>query len=256
MKKLVVQIYEIQTPAEAEAMLKLGVDHIGSVILSESDWKKTEIRDTVRVTQQSGARSSLIPLFSNRETVCRLLDYYHPDIIHFCDTLPKSDGDDKGRIERLLRLQAELKEQYSDVKIMRSVPISPNGGDYPSLAMAERFAPVSDYFLTDTLLSAADEAHDDDQPVQGFVGITGQPCSWETAAELVRTSRIPVILAGGISPENVADGIRKTFPAGVDSCTRTNAVDSDGRPIRFLKDRRKVAELVKKVRQVEKEIPS
>jgi len=30
---MIVQIYEIQTPSEAEAMIHLGVDHIGSVIL-------------------------------------------------------------------------------------------------------------------------------------------------------------------------------------------------------------------------------
>ena len=28
-----IQLYEIQTPAEAEALIALGVDHIGSVIL-------------------------------------------------------------------------------------------------------------------------------------------------------------------------------------------------------------------------------
>ena len=34
MKKIVVQIYEIQRPREAEKMIELGVDHLGSVILN------------------------------------------------------------------------------------------------------------------------------------------------------------------------------------------------------------------------------
>jgi phosphoribosylanthranilate isomerase len=64
------------------------------------------------------------------------------------------------------------------------------------------FGPVSDYFLTDTLLTDGSGAAD--QPVDGFVGITGTTCDWKIAAELVRISPMPVILAGGISPENVS----------------------------------------------------
>jgi phosphoribosylanthranilate isomerase len=92
----------------------------------------------------------------------------------------------------------------------------------------------------------------DNQPVQGFVGITGEICDWVTARKLVRTSRIPVILAGGISPQNVMQGIQQVRPAGVDSCTRTNAHDKTGKPIRFKKDLVKVKQLVERVRAAEK----
>ena len=71
------------------------------------------------------------------------------------------------------------------------------------------------------------------------------------AARLVRQSRIPVILAGGISAENAVSGIHKVHPAGIDSCTRTNAVDKRGAPIRFQKDLEKVRQLVNNVRQYE-----
>jgi phosphoribosylanthranilate isomerase len=64
--------------------------------------------------------------------------------------------------------------------------------------------------------------------------------------------RIPVILAGGISPDNVAEGIRRVRPAGVDSCTRTNALDKKGVPIRFKKDLQQVRRLVSAVRETEK----
>jgi phosphoribosylanthranilate isomerase len=80
--------------------------------------------------------------------------------------------------------------------------------------------------------------------VAGFVGITGLTCDWSVAAELVAKSRIPVILAGGISPENVAEGMLQVRPFGVDSCTCTNAVDECGRPIRFKKDPARVKALV------------
>ncbi|MGD8657566.1 MAG: hypothetical protein PVG28_15715, partial [Desulfobacterales bacterium] len=61
----------------------------------------------------------------------------------------------------------------------------------------------------------------------------------------------PVILAGGISPQNAAEGIHQVRPDGVDSCTQTNLHDENGRPIRFKKDLSKVKQLVEQVRQTE-----
>ena len=89
------------------------------------------------------------------------------------------------------------------------------------------------------------------QPVDGFVGITGQTCHWETARELVACSETPVILAGGLGPDNVAEAVRRVRPAGVDSCTRTNRVDEDGRPLRFQKDMVRVRRFVEEARSAE-----
>ena len=46
MEKTVIQIYEVQDPTEAQALIGLGIDHIGSVITSEDDWKVPIIKDT------------------------------------------------------------------------------------------------------------------------------------------------------------------------------------------------------------------
>ena len=83
------------------------------------------------------------------------------------------------------------------------------------------------------------------------MGITGKTCNWDVAAQLVQSSLIPVILAGGITPDNVFDGIMQVMPAGVDSCTGTNALDSKGRSIRFKKDLEKVKHMVDEVRRAE-----
>ena len=122
------------------------------------------------------------------------------------------------------------------------------------LELSRKFEPYSDFFLTDTMLVDQSGMADDRQPVQGFVGITGQTCNWNAAANLKTASRIPVILAGGVSPANVYDGILRVRPAGVDSCTLSNAVDENGHPIRFKKDPHRVKRLVDAVRQAEKSL--
>jgi len=60
-----------------------------------------------------------------------------------------------------------------------------------------------DAFVLDTLTA------------QGFGG-TGTVASWEMASDLVRLSALPCFLAGGLTPENVAEAIAAVKPYGVD----------------------------------------
>jgi phosphoribosylanthranilate isomerase len=252
-QRLIVQIYEVQTPLEAERLIEFDVDHIGSVILSEQQWKLPQLKDTVQVIKSAAAKSSMIPLFNNPDRVLRTLEYYQPDMVHFCEALAGNHGfwDLK---DKLIGLQQDVKKHFPQIKIMRSIPIAPSGVDdkIPTLEYARWFEPVSDFFLTDTLLVKPAGLPDDRQPVNGFVGITGKTCNWETAATLVDTSGIPVILAGGISPQNVIDALLKVKPAGIDSCTWTNAQDKTGKPVRFKKDFNKVRQFIERVRAAQK----
>lgn len=240
---VITQIYEIQSSEEVEPLCNMGVDHIGSVILSPEDWRQPAIRQTVAAVQDLGKKSTLIPLFNDPETVYRTLDYYRPDIVHFCDLLSLA-GEGQARCERCVALQEAIRRRYPDMAIMRSIPIGRPGEHrgVDTLALASLFRTVSDYFLTDTLLSTGTATAS--QPVDGFVGITGQTCHWTTARELVASSDTPVILAGGLSPDNVAEAIHAVRPAGVDSCTLTNQRGGQGRPVRFRKDMARVRRFV------------
>ncbi len=70
------------------------------------------------------------------------------------------------------------------------------------------FAPHVDGFITDTF-----------DPVSGASGATGRTHDWDISRRLVELSPRPVILAGGLTPENVAQAIEAVRPAGVDAHT-------------------------------------
>jgi phosphoribosylanthranilate isomerase len=242
---MLVQIYEIQSPREAEKCISLGVDHLGSVLLSEKEWRQPLIREVIRLTEGTEAKSSLIPLFHREDTLFRSLEYYNPHFVHFCDSLT-DDRCSAVDLDNLLSLQSHIIERFPRVRIIRSIPVPPEGMalHLPILPLARALEPVSDLFLIDTWLGK--------EPVEGYIGITGREVDRKRAAKLVRESRIPVILAGGLSPENAYDALMEVKPAGADSCTHTNALDSTGRPIRFRKDFKKVKRFVREVRRAEK----
>lgn len=258
MGKTIIQIYEVQRPKEAEALVTMGVNHVGSVLTSGEKWKWPSIRKTVQVIQRAGSKSGLIPLFKDPVKIFQAIDYYQPDFVHFCEALSPFPGDQATVIreyDALLSLQVDVKDRFPRLEIMRSLSV-PQPGASPTndvqknvLSFVELFAPFSDYFLIDTLIGHPENrAH---QPVAGYVGITGAVCDWSIASAVIEKSPLPVILAGGISDQNVFDAIVQLRPAGVDSCTRTNAQDRKGCPVRFKKDMKKVRRLVEEARRAD-----
>jgi phosphoribosylanthranilate isomerase len=246
---MLAQIYEIQTPEEAEKCIDLGVDRIGSVLLSASDWKRPDIREVIGLSKGTGATNSLIPLFGDWDTLCKVMDYYRPHFVHFCDTLTNEHGHQVD-LSPFILLQKKFKNAFPDIGIVRSIPLPAAGlaPDFPCLDLVRALEEVSDFFLIDTWLGK--------EPVEGFVGITGKLADLERAKAVVLQSSVPVLLAGGLSPENVFDTVTEVLPAGADSCTHTNQVDPSGKAIRFKKDFRKVEKFVNEIRRAQTALPS
>jgi phosphoribosylanthranilate isomerase len=83
-------------------------------------------------------------------------------------------------------------------------------------AMVRELSPFVDAFITDTF-----------DPQSGASGATGKTHDWGVSRRLVELSDRPIILAGGLKPENVKRAILEVRPAGVDS--HTGVEDSTGR---------------------------
>lgn len=77
--------------------------------------------------------------------------------------------------------------------------------------------------------------------VQGVAGGSGKSFDWSIAVEAVSKLKRPVILAGGLSPSNIAKAVRQVAPWGVDA---SSGVETEpGR-----KDIIKIREFVKNLR--------
>jgi phosphoribosylanthranilate isomerase len=73
-------------------------------------------------------------------------------------------------------------------------------------------------------------------------GGSGQKIDWDLAAEVVKLSKIPVILAGGLTPENVGEAIMKVKPFGVDVSSGVEAAPG-------VKDHAKVKKFIDMARE-------
>jgi phosphoribosylanthranilate isomerase len=76
----------------------------------------------------------------------------------------------------------------------------------------DAYAAVADGLVVDSL----DEAGG---------GGTGRTHDWDRTADVVESLDIPVLLAGGLNPENVADAVETVRPFGIDVA---NGVERDG----------------------------
>ena len=119
-------------------------------------------------------------------------------------------------IEELVK----LKSLKPEIQIIKSLVIN-NDNVLQLLNIMSRLEIYVDAFITDTY-----------DPKTGASGATGKTHDWEISKKFVELSSKPVVLAGGLNPENVYDAILRVKPAGVD--VHTGVENSSGRKERQL----------------------
>ena len=110
------------------------------------------------------------------------------------------------------QLSELVRQLPADTEIWRGLAVAPSGEQQPR--------PIEDNLaLIEELAQAGVSRIVLDTRVKGEMGGTGVTCDWATAATIIQNSALPVMLAGGLDPDNVAEAIAATNPAGVDMAT-------------------------------------
>jgi phosphoribosylanthranilate isomerase len=188
---LIVKICGFTRVEDVVAACELDADMIGVILVEGSR----------RQVTKKQAQALLSASFAKKVVVCKPRD-----------------------LTELLEVERELKPDYLQIHpslspqefeearklvsagLILVLPIPPTGASVEDLiTRAKRLEPLADYILLDTL-----GAHG---------GGTGVPHDWSLSRSLRSILRTPVLLAGGLNPENVRRAIQTVRPAGVDVAT-------------------------------------
>ncbi|GIW43501.1 MAG: N-(5'-phosphoribosyl)anthranilate isomerase [Candidatus Binatia bacterium] len=197
-----IQVAGVSSLEEALFLERLGVDALGfTVRLPEGvhdDLTEAKARSIIQALPPFIA-SVAITYVSDARSAIELARYLGVSAIQLHGDFPVAE------LEMVRVAQPHL-------KIIRAVLVT--GPE--AVAQARAWERRVDALILDTY-----------DPATGRRGATGKTHDWAISAEIVRSVKVPVILAGGLTPENVAEAIRKVEPWAVD--THTGVEDPQGR---------------------------
>lgn len=189
-----VKICGVRREADVEAAVAAGADAVGFVVDVPVDTHRE-----VSPARAADLAAAVPPFVSSvavtmPETPADAVDLagrVEPDVLQVHNDL--GDGD-------LAYLASQV-----DASVVKRVDAADPGD-------ARRFDDVADALLVDSV--DADGG-----------GGTGRTHDWSATADVARGVASPVVLAGGLTPENVADAVRTVEPFGVDVATGVEGPD-------------------------------
>ncbi len=142
--------------------------------------------------------SVLVIMPDSAESALSLIETVRPDVVQIHNDLD---------LDSLLRIKSE-----SDIALIKTISIpavldsDANEISEKTLAYIDSISHIVDAVLLDTKTKA-------------LSGGTGAVHDWDISSAITAKSPIPVILAGGLNPDNVASAISAVSPYGVDTAS-------------------------------------
>ncbi|MCG8607761.1 phosphoribosylanthranilate isomerase [bacterium] len=198
----IIQIAGILDLKEAQMVIQAGADWLGFPL------RLTHHQDDISDQQASQIVQSLPP-----EQAAVLITYLRKatDVID----LSRKLGCKKVQLHANLSVREvrKLRLEAPELFLIKSLIVREE--NYAELQdAAHRWSPHVDAFITDTFDAES-----------GACGATGKTHDWHVSRMLVERSPKPVILAGGLNPENVGKAIETVKPTGVDAHTGLEGPD-------------------------------
>ncbi len=130
------------------------------------------------------------------EALVEIVHETKPDLLHLCGDIHKLPPEGV----------TQLRKRIPGVQIIQAIPVT--GFEAVDIALA--YEATADVLFLDSF-----------DPSAVGIGIVGATHDWKISRKIAEISKKPCVLAGGLSPENVAEAIRTVHPWGVDSNTHT-----------------------------------
>jgi len=198
-----IQIAGVSSLEDSVRLINLGVDGLGFTLRLPSG-----IHDDLTEEKAKKIIAALPPLVG---TVLITYITNPVEAVEFCKYLGVNTIQLHAPVEK--GVMTEIKNLLPNIKIIKSV----NVVNSSAIDEAKKYAEEADAIILDTY-----------DPKSGRHGATGITHDWTISRKIVETCPKPVILAGGLNPDNVAEAIKNVKPWGVD--VHTGIENSDGTP--------------------------
>ena len=202
---MAVQIYSMTSIADAMATANAGADLIGVVVAEPGvvpEGVGADLARQIMAVIRPRARGVALSLSDDRDEICAMVEAVRPDVLHLAAREIEPED------------CVWIRERIAPVRLLRAIAV--RAGE--TMAEAEAHQECADYLMLDSGAKGGK-----------FAGARGETHDWAVSREIVERSRIPVILAGGLSAENVGEAIATVRPWGVDSFTHTDIAASRGK---------------------------
>ncbi|WMW21982.1 phosphoribosylanthranilate isomerase [Methanolobus mangrovi] len=161
--------------------------------------------------------SVLVIMPSSGQDALDLIDKVKPDVVQLHNDISAEE--------------IEIIRDGTHQKLIRTFTIPVESKELPADLMAQVDA-LLDNDLIDGILLDSGKA--------GATGGTGMVHDWSISRQVVENTKAPVILAGGLKPDNVRDAVKEVRPFAVDTAS---GVESNGK-----KDPAKVCRFIEEAR--------
>ena len=186
-----VKICGVTTPEDRDAVVAAGTDAVGVIHGVPVDTPREVTEDTAAALVDGVpplATGVLVTMPTTVQAAVNRVDSIEPDVVQVHDGLTPAE---LGALARRVPQQivAVVDAEAEDI---------------------DDYADHADALLVDSV--DADGG-----------GGTGETHDWDRTRDIVRSLDVPVILAGGLTPDNVAEAVRTVDPFGVDTASGVEA---------------------------------
>lgn len=188
---MLVKICANKSINDAKMCIDAGADFLGLLVGQRHD--STDFIDKYTAKEivdfsKGKIKTVLVTHLTNSEEIIKLTQYIGNDVIQLHSNI------DEDEVEKIVKA-------LPNIKLIRLIHISQKG----QICTNYKTMKYADYYLLDSFNFETNQ-----------VGGTGLIHDWNLDRELIKKLNKPTFIAGGLTPENVANAIKTANPSGVD----------------------------------------